>query len=302
MIIARHAQHDLRLREVAARSRVLRPIGPRPPSSLQSRGSEPYSSPGRLRIRQVTAGRTAAQPRADTSGPVRGLRIERGGHRMHGEQHTAREVRSDGRSPTRDPRRHGLPVPDTVAAFFGKRHDNVLLDLENLVGSEPDSGLSNFGETPYVEPTTWQTYRSFDRTATGSRCWRWASRARRRLYALQRQMQKRCKLITTTSAARRAQPGPQDGSPDDAAPSAPRRSLSAPRPSPCRPRDRRTDHAAPRRRQTQGRAPCMKWHDFRPPTVGGPEADSSRVTFPRLFADQALGYAQKKGHSGLCPG
>lgn len=49
-----------------------------------------------------------------------------------------------------------------VAAFFGKQHGHVLRDIDNLIASEPSLGLSTFGETPYVEPSTGQAYRSFD--------------------------------------------------------------------------------------------------------------------------------------------
>ena len=49
-----------------------------------------------------------------------------------------------------------------VAAFFEKQHGHVMRDIDNLIASAPSLGLSNFGETPYVEPSTGQTYRSFD--------------------------------------------------------------------------------------------------------------------------------------------
>ena len=54
-----------------------------------------------------------------------------------------------------------------VAAFFGKRHDHILRDIGNLIRAEPQLGISNFGETPYVEPSNGQTYRSFDMDRDG---------------------------------------------------------------------------------------------------------------------------------------
>lgn len=49
-----------------------------------------------------------------------------------------------------------------VAAFFDKRHDNVMQAIGALIASEPRLGLLNFKETPYVEPSTGQTYKSYD--------------------------------------------------------------------------------------------------------------------------------------------
>lgn len=54
-----------------------------------------------------------------------------------------------------------------VAAFFGKQHGHVMRDIDNLIASEPGLGLSNFGYTPYVEPSNGQTYRSFDMDRDG---------------------------------------------------------------------------------------------------------------------------------------
>jgi len=51
-----------------------------------------------------------------------------------------------------------------VAAFFGKQHAHVLREIDRLVEQEPslaEGGLSHFGETPYIEPNTGQTYRSY---------------------------------------------------------------------------------------------------------------------------------------------
>ena len=54
-----------------------------------------------------------------------------------------------------------------VAAFFGKQHGHVMRDIGNLIKSEPSLGLSNFGETPYVEPSNGQTYRSYNMDRDG---------------------------------------------------------------------------------------------------------------------------------------
>lgn len=54
-----------------------------------------------------------------------------------------------------------------VAAFFGKQHGHVMRDIDNLIKNEPSLGLSNFGETPYVEVSNGQTYRSYDMDRDG---------------------------------------------------------------------------------------------------------------------------------------
>lgn len=54
-----------------------------------------------------------------------------------------------------------------VAAFFGKEHRNVLRDIDNLIRSEAELGMRNFEQTPYVEPSNGQTYRSFDMDRDG---------------------------------------------------------------------------------------------------------------------------------------
>ncbi|MEK9843961.1 Rha family transcriptional regulator [Thalassospira sp.] len=58
-----------------------------------------------------------------------------------------------------------------VAAYFGKRHDNVLYDLEKIVmevGSPEISGHPRmFFPAPYVNPQNKQTYRSWDMTKDG---------------------------------------------------------------------------------------------------------------------------------------
>lgn len=49
-----------------------------------------------------------------------------------------------------------------VAAFFGKRHDHVLRDIDNLIEKEPSLAPVNFGDTPYIDNQNGQTYRSYD--------------------------------------------------------------------------------------------------------------------------------------------
>lgn len=51
----------------------------------------------------------------------------------------------------------------TVAAVFGKRHDNVVRDIRHLVSQ----GVLGFEETTYVEPQNVQSYASFNMTRDG---------------------------------------------------------------------------------------------------------------------------------------
>jgi anti-repressor protein len=62
----------------------------------------------------------------------------------------------------------GTPITTSllVAQKFGKRHDHVLRDIENLSCSE-SFRLHNFGETPYVHPQNGQTYRMYVMTKDG---------------------------------------------------------------------------------------------------------------------------------------
>ena len=53
-----------------------------------------------------------------------------------------------------------------VAEVFGKRHDHVLRDIENLSCSNAFR-LLNFGETPYIHPQNGQTYPMFEMTKDG---------------------------------------------------------------------------------------------------------------------------------------
>lgn len=54
-----------------------------------------------------------------------------------------------------------------VAAFFGKNHRDVLRAIDDLIASAPEVGLRNFAQTPYLEPTTGQTYRMYDMDRDG---------------------------------------------------------------------------------------------------------------------------------------
>ncbi|WP_394258314.1 Rha family transcriptional regulator [Xanthobacter autotrophicus] len=54
-----------------------------------------------------------------------------------------------------------------VAAFFGKRHDHVLRDIDALILQAP-ACLPNFGEGSYTLPSTkMQQHRCFDMTRDG---------------------------------------------------------------------------------------------------------------------------------------
>ena len=53
-----------------------------------------------------------------------------------------------------------------VAKVFGKRHDHVLRDIENLSCSETFR-LANFGETLYTHPQNGQTYKMYEMTKDG---------------------------------------------------------------------------------------------------------------------------------------
>jgi len=54
-----------------------------------------------------------------------------------------------------------------VATYFDKRHDDVLKAIRKLIAAEPDLGLRNFAETPYVDGQNGQTYKSFDMDQDG---------------------------------------------------------------------------------------------------------------------------------------
>lgn len=57
-----------------------------------------------------------------------------------------------------------------VAEQFGKQHRHVLESIDALIASEPflsEGGMPIFRQTPYVEPTTGQTYRQYEMTRDG---------------------------------------------------------------------------------------------------------------------------------------
>jgi len=59
-----------------------------------------------------------------------------------------------------------------VAEKFGKRHNNVLQAIHNLLNSEEDDSLSrwgllNFKQTPYVDAQNGQTYHMYEMTRDG---------------------------------------------------------------------------------------------------------------------------------------
>lgn len=53
-----------------------------------------------------------------------------------------------------------------VAQVFGKEHNKVIRDIENLSCSE-SFRVANFGDTPYVNPQNGQTYRMYEMTKDG---------------------------------------------------------------------------------------------------------------------------------------
>lgn len=54
-----------------------------------------------------------------------------------------------------------------VAAFFCKNHRDVMRAIDTLIEQEADLGVRNFAQTPYVEPTTGQTYRMYEMDRDG---------------------------------------------------------------------------------------------------------------------------------------
>lgn len=45
-----------------------------------------------------------------------------------------------------------------IAEVFGKRHDNVVRDIKELIVSDSELGVLNFEETPYINEQNGQTY------------------------------------------------------------------------------------------------------------------------------------------------
>ncbi|KFL25005.1 hypothetical protein JP74_21845 [Devosia sp. 17-2-E-8] len=54
-----------------------------------------------------------------------------------------------------------------VAAYFEKRHDNVMASIRALIKTEPELGLLTFKETPYVDAQNGLTYHCFVMTREG---------------------------------------------------------------------------------------------------------------------------------------
>lgn len=54
-----------------------------------------------------------------------------------------------------------------VARHFGKRHDDVLRAIRNLLPQLPDGGVRNFAETPCTDPQNGQTYSAYRLTRDG---------------------------------------------------------------------------------------------------------------------------------------
>lgn len=58
---------------------------------------------------------------------------------------------------------NGTPTTTSadVARHFGKRHDDVLKAIRNLLPQLPDGGVRNFAETPYTDPQNGQQYPAY---------------------------------------------------------------------------------------------------------------------------------------------
>src|SRR5690606_33128368 len=54
-----------------------------------------------------------------------------------------------------------------VAAFFGKNHRDVVRAIDNLIEQEPNLGVRNFAQTPYVEAQNGQTYKTYEMDRDG---------------------------------------------------------------------------------------------------------------------------------------
>jgi Rha family phage regulatory protein len=54
-----------------------------------------------------------------------------------------------------------------VASYFAKEHRNVLAAIDALISQEAQLGLLNFKQTPYLEQSTGQTYRSYEMNRDG---------------------------------------------------------------------------------------------------------------------------------------
>ena len=54
-----------------------------------------------------------------------------------------------------------------IAEKFEKRHDHVVRDIRALIAANPEWGVPNFGETPYVDAQNGQTYQMYEMTRDG---------------------------------------------------------------------------------------------------------------------------------------
>ncbi|GLO70354.1 hypothetical protein MACH17_18710 [Phaeobacter inhibens] len=54
-----------------------------------------------------------------------------------------------------------------ISDKFGKAHNHVLRDIRKLIEANPDWGMTNFGQTPYVDPQNGQTYQMYEMTRDG---------------------------------------------------------------------------------------------------------------------------------------
>jgi Rha family phage regulatory protein len=54
-----------------------------------------------------------------------------------------------------------------IAEKFGKSHNHVLRDIRKLTEANPEWGMTNFGQTPYVDAQNGQTYQMYEMTRDG---------------------------------------------------------------------------------------------------------------------------------------
>lgn len=54
-----------------------------------------------------------------------------------------------------------------VASFFGKRHDHVLVNVDDILKTNPAQGVPNFREARYTHPQNGQSYREYEMTKDG---------------------------------------------------------------------------------------------------------------------------------------
>ena len=54
-----------------------------------------------------------------------------------------------------------------IAEKFGKEHRNVMRDIRNVIDANPEWGVLNFAQTPYVDQQNGQTYQMYEITRDG---------------------------------------------------------------------------------------------------------------------------------------